>query len=81
MEGLFLLKILLPKIALLIFDFAGSAYSEGEYITLGITEADDTKAVLDHIKENFNIGKVILWGWSMGAVTSLIFASKEENKN
>jgi len=38
-EGLFLLKIFLPKVGLLLFDFAGSGYSEGEYVTLGINES------------------------------------------
>lgn len=79
LEGIFLLKIILPKFGLLIFDFAGSAYSEGQYITLGVNEAEDTRIVIDHIKNNFPIGKVVLWGRSMGAVTSLVYSSKEEN--
>lgn len=48
-EGLFLLKIFLPKVGLLLFDFAGSGYSEGEYVTLGINESWDTKLVLNYV--------------------------------
>ena len=72
---------MLPKIGLVIFDFAGSGYSEGDYITLGIKEARDTKTVINYILSNFNIDKTILWGRSMGAVTSIIFMSDEKNKN
>lgn len=80
LEGIFLKKIILPKFGLVIFDFAGSAYSDGQYITLGINEAEDAKVVIQHIKQNFNIGKVVLWGRSMGAVTSLVYSAKKENE-
>lgn len=70
----------MPKVGLVLFDFAGSGYSEGEYITLGINEAIDAKLVLEHIKTIHPINKVTLWGRSMGAVTSIIFCSTPENK-
>lgn len=79
-EGLFLLKVLLPKVGLIVFDFAGSGYSEGDYITLGVKESKDTRVVLDHLKSKFNIEKCVLWGRSMGAVTSILFLSDENNK-
>lgn len=33
---------MLPYVSLFIFDFAGSGYSEGEYITIGYNESRDT---------------------------------------
>ena len=74
MEGLFLLKILLPKISVCVFDFIGSGYSEGEYITLGQKEARDTLSVIEYLKKNYDIDKIVLWGRSMGAVTSILAA-------
>lgn len=41
MEGKYLVSVLLPKMSLLLFDFAASGHSEGEYITLGVKEAID----------------------------------------
>ena len=73
--------MLLPKVNLILFDFAGSGYSEGEYITLGVKEARDTRTIIDYAKQKFGINKVILWGRSMGAVTAILFAAEEKNKN
>lgn len=41
MEGHFLLKFCLPQLSVLLFDFAGSGFSEGDHITLGIKESRD----------------------------------------
>jgi pimeloyl-ACP methyl ester carboxylesterase len=76
LEGLFLRSHFLPKLALCVFDFAGSGHSEGEYITLGPKEKRDTKAVLDHIRKAYGVSNVFLWGRSMGAVTAILFAGQ-----
>lgn len=57
------------------FDFAGCGRSEGEKISLGFHEKCDLKTVVDYLlKEGYeNIG---LWGRSMGASTTLMFASE-----
>jgi hypothetical protein len=80
LEGLFLQKVLLPRIGLVLFDFAGSGYSEGEYITLGIKEARDTKLVINFLKNKYDVDKIFLWGRSMGAVTAILFSQEEENQ-
>lgn len=47
---------------------------------MGIKEARDTRLVIDYLKKNHDIDKIILWGRSMGAVTSILFAENEANK-
>jgi alpha/beta superfamily hydrolase len=32
------------------FDFSGSGVSEGEYVSLGVFETDDTLCVIDYLK-------------------------------
>jgi esterase/lipase len=80
LEGVYLLNVLLPKMGLAVFDFAGSGYSEGEYITLGAKESIDAKLVIDYLKKKHKVGKIILWGRSMGAVASILLASNIENQ-
>jgi len=80
LEGVYLLNVLLPKMGLVVFDFAGSGYSEGEYITLGAKESRDVRLVIDRMKEKHSIGRIILWGRSMGAVASILFAAEPSNK-
>lgn len=73
-EAIFLKDYILPKAALCIFDFAGSGKSEGEYLSLGPKEKRDARQVVATIKTEYNVGTVFLWGRSMGAVTSIIYA-------
>jgi pimeloyl-ACP methyl ester carboxylesterase len=80
LEGLFLRTHFLPKMALCVFDFAGSGHSEGEYITLGPKEKRDTKSMIDHLRKQFGVSSVFLWGRSMGAVTSILFAGEYPNE-
>ena len=56
-------------------DCAGSGHSDGEYISLGLYEADDVVAVVDHLKREYGLSKYALWGRSMGSVTALLYAS------
>ena len=55
----------------------GSGYSEGEYITLGIKESWDTLKVIEYLNKNYNIGNIIIWGRSMGAVTAILAAEHQ----
>jgi alpha/beta superfamily hydrolase len=80
LEGVYLINVLLPKMGLVVFDFAGSGYSEGEFITLGAKESRDVRLVIDRMRSNHNIGRIILWGRSMGAVASILFAAEPSNK-
>ena len=72
LEGVFLAPIFIPAgVAVLCFDFSGCGLSEGEYISLGYYEKDDVSCAIDYVRQNFHIGRVALWGRSMGAVTSM----------
>lgn len=71
-EGVFLARIFLPYgVSVLCFDFSGCGLSEGEYISLGYYERDDVTCAIDYVRKQFNVGRVALWGRSMGAVTAL----------
>lgn len=73
-DGLCLKQYFLPRIALCIFDFAGCGFSEGEFISLGPKEEQDARKVIEHIRSEFNVGKVFIWGRSMGAVAAVMLA-------
>jgi len=78
MEGMKVASEILHRgINLFIFDFAGCGLSEGEYISLGWYEKDDLKTVVDFVQKLPGVGKVGLWGRSMGAVTALFFAQSD----
>ena len=78
-EGLEMKNIILANnINLCVFDFAGSGQSEGEYISLGYYEQSDTKVVVDFIEKLPGVGKIALWGRSMGAATALLYAGLDK---
>jgi len=79
LEGLRMAHILLKNdINLFIFDFAGSGISEGEYISLGYHEKDDIKTVIDFLERIPGVGKIGLWGRSMGAATTMLYAHNDK---
>ena len=70
-------KYLLPKnICLFSFDFCGCGKSEGDYISLGYYEKDDVKCIIEYLQKSKKVGKIALWGRSMGAVTAIMYASE-----
>lgn len=78
MEGLGMLSVVLRhNINLFCFDFAGSGLSEGEFISLGYKEKDDVKVVIDYLEKQSSVGKIGLWGRSMGAATTMLYAHKD----
>ena len=78
LEGLANLKILLNhNINLFVFDFPGCGLSEGEYISLGYHEKDDVKILMDFLEKMPGVGNIGLWGRSMGAATTLLYAHKD----
>jgi hypothetical protein len=80
LEALGQLKYLLPlNITVFAFDFSGSGKSEGDYISLGWHESDDVDCVINFLKKTNKVSTIGLWGRSMGAVTALIYGSKENN--
>jgi hypothetical protein len=62
------------------FDFAGCGQSEGEYISLGFHEAEDLKAVLDHVCALPSCERVALYGRSMGSSAVMHYAAKYEQE-
>lgn len=79
LEGKFLLNAMLPNVAVLLLNFVGSGISDGEYVSLGMNETRDFKLVLDKAKEMIPVGRVCLWGRSMGAVTAIMFTKLWNN--
>ena len=79
LEGLRTLTTLLPhNINLFIVDLPGCGHSEGEYISLGYYESKDLGVIIDFIENLPGVGKIGLWGRSMGAATALIYAHRDK---
>ena len=80
LEAIGQLKYLLPlNITVFAFDFSGCGKSEGEYISLGLHESDDVECVINYLLKTNKVSTIGLWARSMGAVTALIYASRENN--
>nr|CCA24963.1 serine protease family S09X putative [Albugo laibachii Nc14] len=58
-------------------DFAGSGMSQGKYVSLGYHEQRDIATVVEYIRSEQEDCKIVLWGRSMGAVASLLYAEKD----
>ncbi|XAR54613.1 hypothetical protein NMG60_11029831 [Bertholletia excelsa] len=78
MDGIEAAVILLPSnITVFTFDFSGSGLSGGEHVTLGWNEKEDLRCVVDYLRADGNVSLIGLWGRSMGAVTSLMYAAED----
>jgi len=78
-EGLHIRRFLLSRnINLCIFDFQGSGLSEGEYISLGYHEKHQVKNIVDFVEKYPGVGSIGIWGRSMGAATTLIYANMDK---
>ncbi|KAF2074363.1 hypothetical protein CYY_004339 [Polysphondylium violaceum] len=78
LDGLDCVRSLLPmNITVLIFDFSGSGLSGGQYVSLGYYEKEDIKVIVNHLRSTEKISTIGLWGRSMGAVTSLLYARED----
>lgn len=73
-EAIFLLE---HGFSVFTFDFCGSGMSDGEYISLGVYEQQDLAAVVEYLTREEEVEGIGLWGRSMGAVTSLLYASRD----
>ena len=72
------IKYLLPRnITVFAFDFTGCGRSEGEYISLGWHEQEDVECVINYLRKSNKVSSIGLWGRSMGAVTALMYGSKD----
>ncbi|EGR27774.1 serine protease family, putative [Ichthyophthirius multifiliis] len=72
-ESTAIINHVMPQFTLVSFDFSGSGKSEGQYVTMGFNESKDLECVISQIKLLIkNIGQIIIWGRSMGAVTAIL---------
>jgi alpha/beta superfamily hydrolase len=77
LEGLsYASKIVKGGCNLCVFDFSGCGNSEGEFVTLGYKERNDLEAVIKHIRSNYKISNIGLWGRSMGAATAILYMAE-----
>ncbi|EGR32351.1 hypothetical protein IMG5_086710 [Ichthyophthirius multifiliis] len=77
-ESLDCLKVLIPRnISLFSFDFSGCGHSQGKYISLGWYEREDVQTVINYLKQTKKVNQISIWGRSMGAVTSLMYADRD----
>lgn len=68
-----MVKILFDSnISVFCFDFPGCGNSEGNFISLGKFESETTQYLLKHLEEEFGFHRFVLWGFSMGAATTLL---------
>lgn len=73
LEGRHIVPLLAPQgISVFCFDCTGSGNSEGQYITLGMSEAEDTVDVMNFLANDMDCSGFVLWGRSMGAATAAI---------
>ncbi|EFA83276.1 alpha/beta hydrolase fold-1 domain-containing protein [Heterostelium album PN500] len=78
LDALECVRTLLPiNITVVAFDFAGSGLSGGEYVSLGYYEKEDIGTIVKHLRETGKISTIGLWGRSMGAVTSILYAKED----
>ena len=64
-------------ITVLALDFSGCGRSEGDYISLGHYEQDDVKTAIKYLRSEGRTSLIGIWGRSMGAVTALLYTSKD----
>ena len=77
-EGMNQVPLLLRHhINVFLFDFSGSGLSQGEYITLGYQEKDDLETVVNFLASYPGVGKIGVWGRSMGAATAMMYLYKD----
>ncbi|MGG6431602.1 alpha/beta hydrolase [Anoxybacillus sp. D401a] len=62
----------------IMFDFRASGESEGEMTTIGAKEKYDLLGVIDYAKQHYS-EPIVLYGVSMGAATSILAASMDED--
>jgi len=78
LSGFQLAHVLLPLgISVCCFDFSGSGMSGGDYVSLGFFERDDLHRVIEHLRIELSFSRIALWGYSMGAATALMHASRD----
>ena len=77
-EGFEYAQYLIPAgVTLFAFDMSGSGNSDGEYISLGYYEKDDVADVVKYLRNTGTVGRIAIWGRSMGAVTAILYTQHD----
>lgn len=71
-------ELLKKNINVFAFDFSGCGQSEGDYISLGWHEREDVRCVIDFLEKLPGVGNIGLWGRSMGAATTMLYAYSDK---
>ncbi|KAL4454549.1 hypothetical protein ABPG74_021754 [Tetrahymena malaccensis] len=79
-EAVSTLQHLIPTFGLFCFDFSGSGKSQGKYVTMGVNECRDLESIVQYVQNNLTQSEIIIWGRSMGAVTGILYAQKNQSK-
>eukprot|EP01094_Clydonella_sp_ATCC50884_P025562 TRINITY_DN6765_c0_g1_i1.p1 TRINITY_DN6765_c0_g1~~TRINITY_DN6765_c0_g1_i1.p1 ORF type:complete len:397 (-),score=79.90 TRINITY_DN6765_c0_g1_i1:178-1368(-) len=78
LDALSVLPVVVPLgCSVFALDFSGSGLSQGDYISLGWHEKEDIAAAVAFLREQASVSSIALWGRSMGAVTSLMYAASD----
>ena len=78
-DGMELLWVLRHGMTLFTYDACGSGISDGDHVTLGFYERQDLAAVCEFLHSTKKVLSIGLWGRSMGAVTSIMYAAKDQS--
>jgi pimeloyl-ACP methyl ester carboxylesterase len=62
------------KINLAAYDFLGCGNSDSDNLTYGVNEVFDIRDMLEETRRHVKVGRVTLWGRSMGALCAIIFS-------
>ena len=72
-EGIFLIPNLCKYgIAVFLYDCAGCGDSGGDYVSLGYYESKDVSFLIQQLMITLNLGPFVIWGRSMGAISSIM---------
>ena len=69
------LQLATGRVNIVAFDFAACGKSQGDYLTYGEQEARDVSVVVTEARKRYSLGKVVIWGRSMGASIGIMYAS------
>ena len=72
------LRHLLPHFDVVAFDFPACGMSSGDYVTLGYSEQDSVGSVIEYLHSHYGGRPIMIWGRSMGAVTGILYAAKQQ---
>lgn len=70
-------ELVAMKFLVVSFDFSGSGLSQGDYVSLGFYEQVDLEAVVEYLRKEDIVTRIGVWGRSMGAVTAILYSSKD----